>query len=220
MRHRRTLRAPLFALAVVTCSVLGHAAEPIRIAETRAIVAAPIAPTATHELTLHAYTFRGTRWRVNDIAAAMPAAAKLLAQCGIALAAAELNVIEAPRRFHDYYTPASRELLRAIDVRKPAVFFVEDTRNEPAFDAEAIGLGNSRAKPELANTVWVAYGARDLPHAIAHELVHVLANSGDHSDERGNLMAEETSPENYRLTPRQCELTRSRGAANGLLRPR
>jgi hypothetical protein len=216
VRRRRTL----LALAFLACAAVAHAAESIRILETRAIVAPTAAQTATHDLTLHAYTFRGTRWKAEDIAAAIPQAANLLGQCGIALAAAEVKVIAAPRRFHDYDTPVSRELLRAMNVVKPAVFFVEDTRNEPAFDAEAIGLANAGRRPELANTVWVAYGARDLPHALAHELVHVLANSGDHSAERGNLMAEETSPQNDRLTSAQCELIRSRAEANGLLRRR
>ncbi len=213
-------RTRILALALFTCVPLGHTAESIRIAETRAIVTAPVAAMATHDLTLHTYTFRGTRWKADGIAGAIPEAARLLGQCGIALAAGQLNVIEAPRRFHDYYTPVSRELLRAINVPKPAIFFVEDTRNRPAFDAEAIGLANAGRRPELANTVWVAYGARDLPHALAHELVHVLANSGDHSDERGNLMGEETSPRNDRLTSVQCELIRSRGEANGLLKRR
>src|SRR5687768_3332632 len=149
VRRRRTLRARLLALAFLACTALAHAGDSIRITETRAIVAAPPGPTGTHDLTLHAYTFRGTRWKAEDIAAVIPEAAKLLGQCGIRLAAADLHVIEAPRRFHDYYTPISRELLSATHVPRPAIFFVEDTRNEPAFDAEAIGLANSRTRPEL-----------------------------------------------------------------------
>jgi hypothetical protein len=94
---------------------------------------------------------------------------------------------------------------------------VQETRSDPAFDAEAIGVSNAQRRPELANTVWVAYGARDLAHAIAHELVHVLSDSGEHSDALGNLMRDETSPENAALTAEQCARMRSRGAANGLL---
>jgi len=215
-------RLTILVLALLASATFVHAAESITIVETRAIPARQlvVAPGATHDLALQAYTFRGTRWNADDIATAVIESAKRLTQCGISLAAADVSVIEAPRRFHDYYTPVSRELLRRIATPKPAVFFVEDTRNNPAFDAEAIGLANAKPRPELINTVWVAYGARDLPHALAHELVHVLSNNGDHSDEPGNLMRRETAPENTRLTAAQCELIRSRGEANGLLRRR
>ena len=147
----------------------------------------------------------------------MPRAAELLAQCAIALSRIEVAWLEAPRRFRYYYTPDSRDLMRRLDAPRPALFFVEDARNEPAYDAEAIGLANSPRRPELANTVWIAYGARDVAHAIAHELVHVLADSGEHSSEPDNLMRDETSPTNVRLTPAQCARVRGRGEANGLL---
>jgi hypothetical protein len=130
---------------------------------------------------------------------------------------AELRVIDAPERFQHYYTPVSRELLRSIQAPKPAIFFVEDTRNNPAFDAEAIGFSNAQRRPELLNTVWVAHGARDLPFALAHELVHVLSDSGQHTEEPANLMRAETAPQNTQLTAAQCERMRSRGEANGLL---
>jgi hypothetical protein len=199
---------------------LAAAGEPIRIAEVHPIAAGVDAPKASHGFSLHAYTFRGTRWTGGEIEAGIAAAARLLEQCGVTLTAAELRVVDAPRAFHYYHTPTSRRLLQSLDVSRPAVFFVEDTRNVPAFDAEAVGLANSKARPELANTVWVAYGARDLPQAIAHELVHVLSDNGAHSKEAGNLMQDETSTANNRLTPKQCELLRTRGEANGVLRRR
>ena len=170
-------------------------------------------------MTLHVYRFNGTRWRDAEIVEAVPRAAALLAQCGVAVERVELALIEAPPQFRVYYTPVSRELVRRLEPRKPALFFVEDTRNQPAFDAEAIGLSNSARRPELVNTVWVAYGARDVAHAIAHELVHVLSDSGEHSGEAGNLMQIETSPQNTVLSPAQCERIVARGEANGLLAP-
>lgn len=202
----------LFAVGVA-------AADRITSIEVRRLPPIPV-NGASHELTLHLHTFRGTRWQPGEIMAALTQSAQLLAQCGVALTSADLRVLDAPRRFHYYHTPASRELLRAINAAKPAVFFVEDTRNNPAFDAEAVGLANAGGRPELANTVWVAHGARDLPYALAHELVHVLSNSGTHSDAPGNLMRSDTSPQNTHLTPAQCALMRSHGEANGLLRKR
>ena len=187
--------------------------------ETRAVPKAelPVVRSASHDLRLSLYTFQGARWAPNEIFAAVPDSARVLAQCGVALADAELRVLAAARRFHFYSTSVSSELLREFTAAKPAVFFVDDTLNRPAYDAEAIGLENSATRRELANTVWFAYGARDLPLALAHELVHVLSDSGEHSEEPGNLMRTETSPRNTHLSEAQCERMRARGEANGLL---
>ena len=170
-------------------------------------------------LQLAVYMFRDTRWSRIEVEAAVARAGQLLSQCGVRVEPAQLHVIDAPERLRFYSTPAARELLRDMNVRKPALFFVEGTRNRPAYDAEAIGRGKSKSRPELADTVWIAFGARDLPQVIAHELVHVLSDSGAHSDEPDNLMAQDTAPWTTRLSAAQCGLLRSRGAANGLLAP-
>jgi hypothetical protein len=212
----------LIAALLLATATLTPAAAQVRVIETSAVPMEqlPIASSASHELRLALYTFEGTRWAASQTVAAVLDAARLLAQCGVALAGAELRRLEAPRQFHFYSTPVARELLREVAVAKPAIFFVEDTLNDPAYDAEAIGLGNSATRRELANTIWVAYGARDLPLALAHELVHLLSDSGDHSDEPGNLMRSETAVENTRLSDTQCRRLRTRGEANGLLAPR
>lgn len=219
------MRAGAFALVVGLTAGLAAAiaftaqADPIgvTILGTLAPHRLPAVANLTHELRLTAHSFRGTRWATATIEEALIDSARLLAQCGVAVVHAELRILDTPRRLHYYYTPDSRELLRSIDAPRPALFFVEDTKNNPAFDAEAIGLANSKPRPELANTIWVAYGARDLPYAIAHELAHLLSNTGEHSHEPGNLMRADTAPGNNRLTSVQCEHMRSRGEANGLL---
>jgi hypothetical protein len=146
--------------------------------------------------------------------------ARILGQCGVAMENAELVRIGAPDRFRDFHSSTSRELARSVPLRKPAVYFVAGTRQRPAFDAEAIGRGNSRTRPELAGTVWVTRAARDLGIALAHELAHVLMDSGEHSEEPGNLMRDETAPGNVRLSAAQCAQLRETGTANGLLSPR
>lgn len=213
------LTALALALGVACSAALAATPDAVSVVEVRPLDPArlPTVAEATHGLRLTAHTFRGSRWMSDDIEKAVVDSARLLAQCGVALTHAELRVVEAPQRLHYYYTPDSRRLLRALDAPRPALFFVEDTKNNPAFDAEAIGLGNSKPRPELVNTVWVAYGARDLPFAIAHELVHLLMNSGQHSHDPGNLMRTETAPGNDKLTSAQCERMRSQGEANGLL---
>jgi len=196
-----------------------QAAEPARVVENHAVPRQPVpaAPGATLELRLFLYAFQEGRWTTLEIVPAALDAARLLTQCGVALAGTELRLLEAPRRFHSYSTAVARELLQGLRVAKPAIFFVDDTLNRPAYDAEAIGLANAATRPELANTIWVAHGARDLPFALAHELAHVLSDSGEHSDEPRNLMRAATSPENTRLSDAQCRRLRERGAANGLL---
>lgn len=211
-----TRLALVFVLVAATPAT---AADGVTVVETRSISAErlPGAPGASHGLVLQLYAFEGARWQPGDIVMAVWDAMRLLAQCRVTLAVAELRLIEAPARFHFYSTPVSRELLRGMTVARPAIFFVEDTRNQPPYDAEAIGQKNAATRPELTNTVWVAYGARDLPLALAHELVHLLSDSGEHSNEPGNLMYPESSSTNTALSGAQCERLRARGEANGLL---
>lgn len=194
------------------------AGEPVRIVETLSVpLQALPGSNTTHDLRLSLYTFRGTRWQHAEILPAVQESARLLAQCGISVSSADLRVLDAPRAFHFYSTPRSRVLLREMEVARPALFFVEDTHNDPAFDAEAIGVSNAATRPELANTVWVAYEARFLAKVLAHELVHVLSDSGEHTYEARNLMRPDTAPGNTRLSAAQCRALRDRGEANGLL---
>jgi len=203
---------------ILLCAVAAASSEEeIRVVQTRELPAGKPDPGAAHRLRLWLHVFSGGRWSQEELAAAVLESAALLRQCGIALSGAQLRVVQAPPRFHVYFTPVSRELLARLPVGKPAIFFVDDTRNDPAFDAEAIGRGNAATRPELADTMWVAYGARDLPQTLAHELVHLLSDSGAHSEAPGNLMRAETSPRNTRLSAEQCEQLRARGKANGLL---
>jgi hypothetical protein len=178
----------------------------------------PTASTATHRLSLSLYVV-GKFWAPETVLAAARDAAAILRSCAIDTARIELCRVAAPQRFHVFSTAVAREMLQAMPVSKPAVLFVDDTRNTPAYDAEAIGRGNGANRPELIDTVWVVHGARDLPQVLAHELVHVLADSGTHSSEPGNLMRADTVPGATHLAPAQCEWLRARGTANGLLQP-
>lgn len=158
-------------------------------------------------------------WEDAGVIKALRTAANLLAQCDIRLAGADLLHIRVPETHRHFDTPRSRELADALALPKPTLYFTAGTRQLPAFDAEAIGRGNSRSRPELADTVWIARGARDLGLVIAHELAHVLMDNGAHDNSPGNLMAEDTSPQNTRLSAAQCTRMRSTGTRNGLLRP-
>jgi len=163
--------------------------------------------------------FEGSRWQEEEIVAATTQASKILEQCAIVSGGLELKRIDVEPRYRVFHTPSSRELARSLNLRTPAIYFVDGTRQNPAFEAEAIGRGNSRSRPELRDTVWVVRGARDLDVVLAHELAHVLMDSGEHSEQPGNLMRDETAPQNTRLTDAQCVRLRERASANGLLGP-
>ena len=160
----------------------------------------------------------GSGWTRERADGALREAGTILAQCGVALERTDLIVLQVPPNLMDFSTPAARELARAHPVARPAVYLVRDTRSRPAFDAEAIGRGNSRTRPEIADTVWMTAAARDPGIALAHELAHVLMDSGEHSEEAGNLMRDETSARSTSLSAQQCALLRETGRANGLLK--
>lgn len=173
--------------------------------------------TSTHRLQLTLVTLEGSGWTRERALGVVREAAPILARCGVALARAELVRLAVSPRYLDFSTPSARELARAFPVARPAIYFVRDTRSRPAFDAEAIGRGNSRTRPELADTVWITAAARDPAVVLAHELAHVLMDSGEHSDAPGNLMRDETSARNTTLNAAQCARMRDSATANGLL---
>jgi hypothetical protein len=173
---------------------------------------------ATHRMRLAIVILEGSGWTRGRAVASLLEASTILAQCGIALERVEFHVLEVPAGSMDFSTPAARELAVAYPLGRPAVWLVRDTRSRPAFDAEAIGRGNSRTRPEIADTVWITAAARDPGVVFAHELAHVLMDSGEHSEDAGNLMREETSARNRSLSAAQCARLGETGKANGLLR--
>ena len=179
----------------------------------------PGAPAAaTHRLQLSLVRLEGSGWTPERSIGLLREAVPIFAQCGVALERAELLSFSVPPRYLDFSTPVARELARAYPVSRPAIYLVRDTLSRPAFDAEAIGRGNSRTRPELADTVWITAAARDAGIALAHELAHVLMDSGEHSEEPGNLMRDETTPKNTALTRAQCARLRDTATGNGLLK--
>jgi hypothetical protein len=172
----------------------------------------------THRMRLAVVLLDGGGWTRGQAVAAVLQASPILGQCGVAFEHVDIHVIGVPESHLDFSTPAARELARAYSVPRPAVYLVRDTKSRPAFEAEAVGRGNSAARPEIADTVWITAGVRDPGVALAHELAHVLMDSGEHSGDEGNLMRDETSQKNRRLSAAQCTRLLDRGKANGLLR--
>lgn len=208
--------------SIVAACGCAQTPPPLRIAATWPLpeheLPYPGTRPATHRLQIDLYTFTDTSWQPGRIVNAVREAAPMFAQCGIRLERAELYSLEGgDSRFRYLSTPAGRELVRRMRPAKPAVFFVRDTRHQPVYDAEAFGRSNTASRPELAGTVWITAYIRDLPLALAHELAHVLMDSGEHSQEPGNLMREDTSLASATISSAQCERMTQQGTENGWL---
>lgn len=183
------------------------------------LTAADPAPArAALHFDLTAIVIEDTGWQTTDVQQALTQALPILAQCGIAPQRIKLVHVATPAVYRDLAPQAARQLAAQLAPTRPALFFVRNTRMRPAFEAEAFGPGNTRTRPELVNTVWVTRSAPDLPETLAHELFHVIANSGEHSGDETNLMYDNTAPGRRKLTPAQCTKLREAGLKNRLLR--
>lgn len=204
------------AAAWMAGSVWGQPPAPIKVSRQDVLEFGSPGP-GEYALGLHAVIFPGAGWEVPAVEAIFRETAVILGQCGVRLGRVTVLHVEAHPRYHFYFTPVSRELARISGFPRPTAYFVRDSLNRPAYDAEAVGRSNSRFRPELTNTVWMALGARDPGIAMAHELVHLLADSGEHSDRPDNLMRAETMPGNTRLEAAQCSQVVSKGSEGGIL---
>lgn len=176
--------------------------------------AAAGAPT----LDLTAVLIEDSGWSEAEAVTGTAKAVAILAQCGLHSGPLTLIRVSVPGPFRDLSPQASRILAAWIKAGQPTLYFVRNTRNRPAFDAEAFGAGNTVTRPELTHSVWITRQAADLPETIAHELFHVLANSGAHSDDRASLMHEDTAPGRRGLTPLQCTDMLDAARKSGLIR--
>jgi len=176
-------------------------------------------PAHAHAVALDLVVVRGAGWRVPEILRAVRRTAGILAQCEVAVDRVRLRMIEAPRRYRYLHDAWSRRLVQRLDPSRPAVFFVEETLREPAFEAEAFGQGNTRHRPGMRDTVWITRAAKNVGVVLAHELFHVLADLGRHETDPGNLMNERIGSGNTRLRDWQCERLRKVATAFGLAVP-
>jgi len=157
-------------------------------------------------------------WTHQRIEQAVQTAYDILAQCAIAPGDVSIHSIIGDDYLRDLSTGSARTLLEATATTDPTVVFARDTRMQEAFTGEAFGLGNTGNRPWLANSVWLMPDIEDTGIALAHELFHVIANSGEHIEGSGNLMQSRTDTESLKLSPEQCERAQVTGVGNRLLK--
>jgi hypothetical protein len=158
------------------------------------------------------------RWTHQRIEQAVQTAYDILAQCDIAPVDVSIHSIIGDDYLRELSTGSARTLLEATATTDTTVIFARDTRMQEAFSGEAFGPGNTRSRPWLANSVWLMPDIKDAGIALAHELFHVIANSGEHIEGSGNLMQSRTHAESLTLSPEQCERARVTGVTNRLLK--
>ena len=155
-----------------------------------------------------------TRWTEDSVQSALSEANQILNQCGVGFEKVAIQSLQIEDYLKDLETGRSKTLMETIGRsgpnRKPSVFFARDTRMNMPFDAEAFGQGNTRSRPWLLDTVWLTLALQDRGIALAHELFHILVNSGQHSMSAGNLMLARTTGNNRGLLREQCDELRVR----------
>lgn len=161
------------------------------------------------------------RWSQADIKPLLEEVERILGQCRITLASTIIETVDGPDYLRDLEVGSARTLLEAVRSsggdRKLTVIFARDTRMSTQFDAEAFGRGNTRHRPWLTDSVWLTLALEDRAIALAHEMFHVLVNSGEHSTAEGSLMLARTTGDNTRITPSECMVARERALDLGLV---
>lgn len=190
---------------------------------TQGLLADPLVDTAriniTHEpysispkpkeqnlqsLNVNIVLLENSGWTVKQAKTAANLANKIYKTCGIYLDFT-LNQVNVNDYLLNLHSLTSRTLIEKLSLTTPVIFLVKDTQREEPFEAEAFGVINTKRLPWLKNTAWLVSYIKDPGIAMAHELVHILVDNGDHSDQKGNLMNDMTSPNNTHISKSQCQ---------------
>lgn len=175
------------------------------------------ASAGAHILTPTLVRFEDSGWTRDTLRRHAGRMAAILAQCDIFIPRMDVRVLEGPVVYRYFHDAIARDLVRQVPLSKPTLYFVRDTLQVDAYDAEAIGKSNSTTRPQLRDTIWITEGTSHPGIALAHELAHVLMDSGRHVEAPNNLMRAETAAANTGLTMEQCETLVVKGRTNGLL---
>ena len=171
----------------------------------------------TLKLDLSIVVLEESGWRDSQIPGLIDRIDHILSQCSIRVTRVREYVLRVSPRLLDFDAATSHTLVNQTNIPKPILFMMRDTLRDPAYEGEAFGKANSRYREWLQNTIWVIASITDPDVGIAHELLHVLSDSGEHVSEQGNLMQANTRRGEIYLKPTQCQRARQTALANGLL---
>ncbi|MDH3638978.1 MAG: S8/S53 family peptidase [Gammaproteobacteria bacterium] len=172
----------------------------------------------THRMALNIVLLKGSTWKIDAVAEMLEGVAEIFAHCGLKLDDPDLYVIVTSEYLLDFSAGTARTLVEKVGVSTPTVYLVRESKMEYPFDGEAFGRANSISRPWLADSVWLVEDTVNPDIALAHELFHVLANQGEHSDHPGNLMQDRTSEKNRVLSSDQCQQALQTSLSHGLIR--
>lgn len=160
-------------------------------------------------------------WTTEKITAALKEVNTIFDQCGLAIDSQSLVRVNGPDYISNLSPGSALTLSRHLDetlIKNAAtIYFAADTDMQIQFDAQAFGKDNTSNRPWMRNTLWLTSVTPDAGIAVAHELFHILVNSGQHSKEAGNLMQNTTHPDNIRLSVTQCMEAITTATESGLI---
>jgi len=107
-------------------------------------------------------------WAESRLAGIVEQAYDILAQCKISRGSVTIDAVEGAEYLRDLATGSARTLLDALGGEGLTVVMARDTRMLEAYTGEAFGLGNTRMRPWLANSVWLMLDVDDPGIALAH----------------------------------------------------
>ncbi len=195
------------------------------------------APSFTHEAPLELVLMQGSRWKREDIDPLLENTARIYAQCGVKIVVDKISEIQSNGivdfDLEGYSDPSyvhpkngTLEIAKPFAKDHATVFFIDHFENEynsiVATSEPAIRAQRPDQQDAL-NSVWLTYEVKHFLQfsfedggfpsgysPVAHELSHVLLNSGHVKDQyQNNLMHENFYSLNGFLTQAQCETLRS-----------
>lgn len=183
------------------------------ISEVRLLSEASVPVTHWFEATF--VVFRETRWQAEAVLKRARRSAEIYRQCGIEFRAVKLVVSDAPWCFIDvgWTSLRDRKIAEATPATasRPYVYFIRNDLDGYYAYAWRKGLAPHAA---LRDTTWISRPIEeDLDfnssvdpsyEPLAHELGHLIGDSGHTDDTEKNLMGEQTEYLNDSLTTEQC----------------
>ena len=178
----------------------------------------PRAVVYTHEFDLSVVMLRDAGWNELMVRNSLARTSEIYSQCGIRIGKVKLVTVSSPneKRGLTFSEEASSDVEMSIpDLKKPIIFLVSwiSNTNHAAFAKNRTKLLNEKQY----DTVWVSsyinskdYKAlrRKEYSTVAHELAHVLGNTGHVTKGHANILREGEvgGLAGDKITKEQCEL--------------